>query len=100
MTYHSDLQGRLYGMMQALMTTAAGGGSKYPPASGERGVVTKQDALDAVIQLAARIDSVTQDSIVSVEYGKTMGAMLMIVREYIEPLPQGLAEAEGKDLLE
>ena len=53
-----------------------------------------QDALDAVIQVAAVIDEATQDGRIPAARGQHAAAMLMLIREYIQPLPRGL-DADG-----
>ena len=83
------VDGRLFGMMQALMAAAAQHHEFDVPAP--RGVVEPQDALDAVLQFAAVIDSQTQAGRIPVEAGAHAAAMLMIIRDYIKPLP-----AEGE----
>ncbi len=88
---------RLYGMMQHLMIKAAN--RQLPEISSQRGVVTGDDALDAVLQLAAVIDEATQAGRIPVDRGAHAAAMLMIIREYIRPLPPGLAEEGGPDLV-
>lgn len=55
-----------------------------------------EDALDAVLQLAAVIDSATQAGLIPVERGVHGAAMLMVVREYIKSLPEGIGE-DGTD---
>jgi hypothetical protein len=88
---------RLYGMMQHLM---AGMASQKPlEVPPERGVVTLQDALDAVMQAAAVIDEETQAGRIPVERGIHVAAMLMVIRDYIQSLPPGLAEEGGPDLV-
>jgi hypothetical protein len=83
---------RLYGMMQHLM--AAYAQQQAPEQPTPRGVVELQDALDAVIQLAAVIDEETQAGRIRSVRGQHAAAMLMLVREHIQPLPQGL-DADG-----
>jgi hypothetical protein len=83
---------RLYGMMQHLMTTYAD--QQAPEKPDPRGVVELQDALDAVIQLAGVIDEETQAGRLPTACGQHASAMLMLVREYIQPLPRGL-DADG-----
>jgi hypothetical protein len=83
---------RLYGMMQHLMATYAR--QQAPEKPDSRGVVELQDALDAVIQLAAVITEETQAGQIQVDRGHHAAAMLMLVREYIQPLPQGM-DADG-----
>ena len=85
---------RLYGMMQYLFTQAATG--NLPQPAPPRGVVTVEDALDAVLQVAAVIDSATQAGLIPVEQGVHSGAMLMIIREYIRSLPAGI-RGDGTD---
>jgi hypothetical protein len=81
----TDLDGRLYGMMQMLMAASAQHQELEVPSP--RGVVELQDALDAVLQLAAVIDSQTQADRIPVETGTHAAAMLMVVRDYLQPLP-------------
>ncbi|HEX4091874.1 MAG TPA: hypothetical protein VHZ33_24435 [Trebonia sp.] len=85
----ADLGMRLYGMMQYLM--AAYAQQVTPEVPEPRGVVQSQDALDAIIQLAAVIDEATQAGRVDRERGKHAATMLMVIRDYIQPLPRGLA---------
>jgi len=85
------LTGRLYGMMQQLMAAYA---QQQAPEAGPRSVVELQDALDAVIQLAAVIDEETQAGRIPAVRGQHAAAMLMLEREYIQPLPRGL-DADG-----
>jgi hypothetical protein len=59
-----------------------------------RHVVGLQDALDAVIQLAAVIDEAIPDGRLPPARGQHAAAMLMFVRGYIQPLPQDL-DADG-----
>jgi len=87
-----DADRRLYGMMQYLM--AAYAQQQAPEKPGPRSVVRLQDALDAVIQLAAVIDEATQAGQIPAVRGHHAAAMLMLVREYIQPLPRGL-DADG-----
>jgi hypothetical protein len=84
--------GRLYGVMQDLM--AAYARQQAPEKPEPRGVVGLQDALDAVIQLAAVIDEETQAGRIPAARGQHAAAMLMLVREYIQPLPPG-RDADG-----
>lgn len=80
----NNLEGRLLGMMQALM--AAAQHHEFDEVA-PRGVVEQQDALDAVLQLAAVIDSQIQAGRIAPDTGLHAAAMLMIVRDYIKPLP-------------
>jgi hypothetical protein len=85
---------RLYGMMQHLMTLAANG--QVPEAAPNRGIMTGDDAVDAVLQLAAVIDEATQAGRIPPERGVHAAAMLMLVRDYVRPLPEGIGE-DGSD---
>jgi hypothetical protein len=87
-----DADQRLYGMMQHLMDAYAYRRDLETP--DPRGVVDLQDALDAVIQLAAVIDEATQAGRIPRARGQHAAAMLMLVREHIRPLPCGL-DADG-----
>jgi hypothetical protein len=84
---------RLHGMMQHLM--AAYAQQLAPERPDPRGVVELQDALDAVIHLAAVIDEATQAGRITVARGQHAAAMLMLVREYVQPLPRGLDATES-----
>ena len=66
---------RLYATMRRLMVGYAR--RQASEISGPRGVVKRQDALDAVIQLAAVVDEAVQAG----------AAMLMVLREFVQPLP-------------
>jgi hypothetical protein len=81
---------RLYGMMQNLLTHYAH--KEVPDSANDRGVVDQQDALDAVLSLAAFLDANTQAGRISVNEAEHMASMLMVIREYIRPLPVGLVE--------
>jgi hypothetical protein len=88
---------RLYGIMQHLMAVYAR--QQAPEKPDPRGVVELQDALDAVIQLAAVIDEAIQDGQLPPARGQHAAAMLMLVREYIQPLPRGLDADDVTDNL-
>ena len=79
-------------MMQYLM--AAYAQQVTPEVPEPRGVVQLQDSLDAILQLAAVIDEATQAGRIDRERGKHAATMLMVIRDYIKPLPRGLA-ADG-----
>src|SRR4051794_19507019 len=72
------------GMMQALASAYAHGGH---PSGPQRGIVDKAAALDAVMQVFAVIDEPLQAG--EADQGRSLHAMsmLMLIREYIEPLP-------------
>jgi hypothetical protein len=76
---------RLYAMMQHLMILATN--ERRPEVPPAREVVTGDDALDAVLQVAAVIDEATQAGRIPVERGVHAAAMLMLIRDYVRPLP-------------
>ncbi|QQM41976.1 hypothetical protein [Streptomyces liliifuscus] len=86
---------RLYGMMQALM--AAFAHDEDPPSAEDRGVVSEQDALDAVLHLAGFLDAHVEAGRIAAEDAEHMASMLMVIRERIRPLPVGLMERRGSE---
>lgn len=76
---------RLYATMRRLMAVYARRQASEIP--GPRGIVNRQDALDAAIQLAAVIDEAVQADAIPVDRGKHAAAMLMVLREFVQPLP-------------
>ena len=94
---HGDDQvyARLYGFMQNLMGAYAH--VQDPPAGDPRRVVELDDALDAVMQVAAVIDEFTQSGNIPTDRGMHAAASLMVIREYIRPAPP--SEENGRDLL-
>ncbi|WP_091508026.1 hypothetical protein [Amycolatopsis sacchari] len=92
----APLEMRLYGMMQRLLVAVAH--AEDLEQVSPRGVVGTQDALDAVIQIAAAIDELAQGGQMSAERAAWVVALLMVIRDYIEPLPQGLG-LDGEDHL-
>lgn len=96
---------RLYGMMQVLLGHVAN--NEVPTPADDRGIVNKQDALDAVISLAGFLDANYQAGRIDANDAEHMASMLMVIREYVRPLPVGLVqtpdgEADGvtRDLQE
>src|SRR3954447_14726356 len=96
---------RLYRLMQGLLIDYAH--KRVPEAAADRGVVDRQDALDAVVNLAAILDRNLQDGDLARGDATHMAAMLMVVRDYVHPLPRdrgdgsaGEADAVTDDLRE
>lgn len=87
---------RVYGAMQTLMRYYAN--KQAPPSTQSRDVVELQDALEAVLQVAAVIDEFTQAGAIPQERGVHAGAMLMVVRDFLRPLPPGIG-GDGRDRL-
>jgi len=90
----ADLEMRLYGMLQHLLAAVAGG-EPHPSTHEPRNVVQEEDALDAVVQIAAAVDQLAQHTVIPPERAAYIGSMLMVVRDYIKPLPPGIA-ADGE----
>src|SRR5882757_8273309 len=67
---------RLYDMMQHLLILAAN--ERRPDVPAARGVITRDDALDAVLQVAAVIDEATQAGHIPGDRGAHGAAMLML----------------------
>jgi hypothetical protein len=85
---------RLYRMMQHLMVLAAN--QQQPEAPAPRHEVTREDARDAVLQVAAVIDEAVEAGRIPADRGVNAVAMLMLIRDYVEPLPAVPGE-DGKD---
>ena len=96
MTSQVPLDSRLYGAGQRLLVEFAQG-KERPPAA-RRDVVQEQDAVDAVVMVLATIQEQLQASRIRPEVGSRMAALLMLIRDFIRPLPEGTA-ADGRDLL-
>ena len=79
-------------MMQYLL--AAYAQQVTPEVPTPRNVVQLQDALDAILQLGAVIDEAAQEGHIDRERAKHAATMLMVIRDFIKPLPPGLA-ADG-----
>ena len=88
-------QTRIYRMAQILMSAYAKA-EELPPAE-PRGVVTLQDALESVLQVAAVVDENVQAGVIPAERGAWAVACLMAIRDYLQPLPPGYDET-GRDL--
>jgi hypothetical protein len=67
-----------------------------PQVPAPRNVVELQDALDAVMQLAAVIDEHAQAGNIPADRAKHAAAMLMVIRDYIQPLPVGGDESHDQ----
>jgi hypothetical protein len=92
----APLEQRVYGIMQFLLAHYAN--RRTPESPAPRGIVAEQDALDAVLQVAAVIDEYTQSGAIPVQRGVHAGAMLMVACDYIRPLPPGISR-DGTDRL-
>ena len=95
MTSPVPLDGRLYGAAERLLLAFAQGAET--PSADRRGVVQEQDAVDAVVMVLALIQEQLQASRIRPEVGTRMAALLMLVRDFVRPLPAGTTT--GYDLL-
>lgn len=90
------LDKRLSGAAQRLLLERAyGAASEIPP---PRNLVNEQDAVDATVMLIAALSEQVHMGCVTAESGARMTALLMVIREYVRPLPAGVAP-DGTDLL-
>ena len=88
---------RLHGMMHRLLAHRA---QRVPPeVPPPRGVVSLQDALDAVMRIATVIDEETQAGGLPPGRGAHAAAMLMLVHDHLQPLPRGLITPGGPDMV-
>src|SRR5664279_1312643 len=95
MTSPVPLDGRLHGVGQRLVIAFLQG--IEPPPAGPRDVVQEQDAVDAVVMVLATIQEQLQACQIRPEVGTRMAALLMLVRDFVRPLPAGTTA--GDDLL-
>jgi hypothetical protein len=88
---------RLHGMMHRLLAHIA---QRVPPeVPPDRGVVSRQDALDAVMRIAAVIDEQTQAGGIPPGPSVHASAMLMLIHDHLRPLPRGLITPDGPDMV-
>ena len=80
-------------MLQYLLAAVAQG-QGHPSADEPRNVVEEDDVLDAVIQIAAAVDEMAQAGLIPTERATWIASLLMVVRDYVRPLPPGIA-ADG-----
>ena len=90
------IDARLYGAAQQLLLAKLAG--TQLPIGEARGIVREQDAVDAVLMLFATIVEQEQVSRIDQPTAHQMVALLMVIRDYVRPLPPGLTE-QGIDLL-
>src|SRR5579875_2279271 len=82
----SGCQLRLYGMMQYLISRLAVGEAPAPRPTGG-GIVDSAVAKAAVLSLGVVIDAAVQGGQLGQDQGAQAEALLMVIREYVEPLP-------------
>ena len=96
MTSQIPLDRRLYGIAQQLLIAMVSG--REPEPGPRRDVVSEQDAVDATLLLLAAIQEQLQANRIRTDAANRMIALLMLIRDYVRPLPPGLA-ADGTDRL-
>ena len=79
-----EISERALELMQALAAAYANG---EVPEGPNRGIVGRRTAMDAVMQIYAVLEEQLVDERVSDEVGLHGMAMLMLIREYVLPLP-------------
>jgi hypothetical protein len=84
MQRQTDSGDRALGMMQLLAPMDSGG---LPHEGPDRGIVERTDALKALAQVFAVVDSALQDRRIDPDAGKHAMRMLVVVRERICPIP-------------
>lgn len=90
----ADVEQPALGMMQMLMHIATE--KRKPEAAPPRNVVELQDALDAVLQVAAVLDEGIESGRIPPARGCHGAAMLMVIRDFLYPCPPGY-DATGHD---
>lgn len=96
MTSPVPLDRRLTGAAQQLLISLLSGTEPAP--AQPRMVVGEQDAVDATLLLLAAIHEQLQAGKIRPEAGTRMIALLMLIRDYVRPLPPGISD-DGEDLL-
>lgn len=88
---------RLYGSMQHLLAAKAQGVEVAKPQP--RNVVQREDAVNAISSLAAAIDELAQTKRIAPNVAAHMASMLMVARDYIQPLPPAFGDDGATDLV-
>jgi hypothetical protein len=96
MTPFAALDQRLSGAAKQLILSELSGTTSAP--SVPRELVQEQDAVDALLLAFAAIQEQVQASRMAPEAGARLAALLMLVRDFVRPLPPGIAP-DGNDLL-
>jgi hypothetical protein len=80
-------------MIKIMATYAQGLGPI--PIGADRGIIERQDALDAIAQLGALVDEAYNAGLISKDKASFGMLMLMVLQEYASPLPDaGSSEAD------
>jgi len=96
MTSFAPVDQRLYGAAQQLILAHLAG--TEPQQGNPRDIVQEQDAVDALLLSLVAIQEQVQAGGLPPDIAFRMVALLMVVRDYLRPIPGGITE-DGTDLL-
>jgi len=85
-TGNADSLPRPWNLMIKIMSTYAQGFGPIPLGDA-RGIIERQDALDAIAQLAALVDETYNAGLISRDKASFGMLLLMVLQEYVSPLP-------------
>jgi len=88
----------LYGLIEELVRS--GPGQPDGPAASGAGVASRHDALTAVAELARVIEEPAQAGDLDPEYAYRMASLLLVVRDFVEPVGPGADEHLSRYLTE
>jgi hypothetical protein len=83
---NSDSRPRHWNLMIKIMATYAQGQGPIPLGNA-REIIERQDALDAIAQLAALVDETYNAGLISENKASFGMLLLMVLQEYVSPLP-------------
>ena len=87
----------LYGLIEQLVRSRPQQDEQQPLAG--RGVASNHDALKAVVQLATAIQIPAEAGDLPPEKAQQMASMLLVIRDYIEPVAVATADDEAAERL-
>jgi hypothetical protein len=87
----------LYGLMEQLVRSRPHQDAQQPLAG--RGVASNHDALKAVVQLATAIEIPAEAGDLPPEKARQMASMLLVIRDYIEPVAVATDDSEAAERL-
>jgi hypothetical protein len=89
----------LYGLIEELVLSRPSGRPESSAATGP-GAASKHDALTAVAELAHAIEIPAQDGDLDPEQAHRMASLLLVIRDFIEPVGPGADEHVSRYLKE
>ncbi len=87
----------LYGLIEQLVRSRPHQDEQQPLAG--RGVASNHDALKAVVQLATAIQIPAEAGDLPPEKAQQMASLLLVIRDYIEPVAVAAADSEAAEQL-